>query len=216
MVVPAYAVLAIALGRVNFLLQPVPALEPAALEPRLRLRGVLGRAPGRRVLAVGPQHARLRRASRWGSASRSATRSPTTSRATPSARKTLLIVLLVIPFWVSYLLRMLAWIGLLAPDGYVNQILQRVGIAHPPDWLDGNAVLGDPGARLRLHPVLHPARVRGSRPDRPAARSRPRATSARPRSRVPARDAAAQPPERARRVARWSCCRCSATTTPTT
>ena len=29
--------------------------------------------------------------------------------------KTLLIVLLVIPFWVSYLLRMLAWIGLLSP-----------------------------------------------------------------------------------------------------
>ncbi len=36
--------------------------------------------------------------------------------------KTLLIMLLVIPFWVSYLLRMLAWIGLLASDGYVNQV----------------------------------------------------------------------------------------------
>jgi ABC-type spermidine/putrescine transport system permease subunit I len=52
--------------------------------------------------------------------------------------KTLLIVLLVIPFWVSYLLRMLAWIGLLSPDGYVNQILQWIGISHPPDWLNGN------------------------------------------------------------------------------
>ena len=48
-------------------------------------------------------------------------------------------MLLVIPFWVSYLLRMLAWIGLLSPDGYVNQILQSIGIAHPPDWLNGNA-----------------------------------------------------------------------------
>jgi spermidine/putrescine transport system permease protein len=53
--------------------------------------------------------------------------------------KTLLIVLLVIPFWVSYLLRMLAWIGLLSPDGYVNEILSWVGITHPPDWLNGNA-----------------------------------------------------------------------------
>ena len=35
--------------------------------------------------------------------------------------KTLLIVLLVIPFWISYLLRMLAWIGLLSPGGYVNR-----------------------------------------------------------------------------------------------
>jgi ABC-type spermidine/putrescine transport system permease subunit I len=52
--------------------------------------------------------------------------------------KTLLIVLLVIPFWVSYLLRMLAWIGLLSPGGYVNQILGDLGIANAPDWLNGN------------------------------------------------------------------------------
>jgi ABC-type spermidine/putrescine transport system permease subunit I len=48
-------------------------------------------------------------------------------------------VLLVIPFWVSYLLRMLAWIGLLSSDGYVNQFLQTIGLNHPPDWLNGNA-----------------------------------------------------------------------------
>ena len=53
--------------------------------------------------------------------------------------KTLLIVLLVIPFWVSYLLRMLAWIGLLSTDGYVNKLLIDIGIAHPPNWLNGNA-----------------------------------------------------------------------------
>ena len=35
-------------------------------------------------------------------------------------------------------MRMLAWIGLLAPDGYVNQVLGDVGIAHPPEWLNGN------------------------------------------------------------------------------
>jgi spermidine/putrescine transport system permease protein len=52
--------------------------------------------------------------------------------------KSLLIVLLVIPFWVSYLLRMLAWIGLLSPVGWVNSILQALGIHNPPDWLDGN------------------------------------------------------------------------------
>jgi spermidine/putrescine transport system permease protein len=53
--------------------------------------------------------------------------------------KAVLIVLLVIPFWVSYLLRMLAWIGLLSSDGYVNQLLTTLGIAHPPNWLNGNA-----------------------------------------------------------------------------
>src|SRR5947209_13012251 len=47
-------------------------------------------------------------------------------------------MLLVIPFWVSYLLRMLAWIGLLSTDGYVNKLLIDIGIAHPPNWLNGN------------------------------------------------------------------------------
>ncbi len=57
----------------------------------------------------------------------------------PKRSKTLLVVLLVIPFWVSYLLRMLAWIGLLSTDGYVNKLLIDIGIAHPPNWLNGNA-----------------------------------------------------------------------------
>ena len=49
-------------------------------------------------------------------------------------------ILLVIPFWVSYLMRMLAWIGLLLPDGLVNRTLLDVGIlSHPYGWLDGQA-----------------------------------------------------------------------------
>ena len=35
----------------------------------------------------------------------------------------LLLVLLVLPFWISYLMRMLAWVNLLQTDGYVNQVL---------------------------------------------------------------------------------------------
>lgn len=54
--------------------------------------------------------------------------------------KTLLLVLLIVPFWVSYLMRMLAWVGLLLPDGLVNRTLQDVGIlSHPYGWLDGQA-----------------------------------------------------------------------------
>jgi len=54
--------------------------------------------------------------------------------------KTLLLVLLIVPFWVSYLMRMLAWIGLLLPDGLVNRTLLDVGIlSHPYGWLDGQA-----------------------------------------------------------------------------
>src|SRR5579885_1672914 len=54
--------------------------------------------------------------------------------------KTLLLVLLIIPFWVSYLMRMLAWVGLLLPDGLVNRTLMDLGLlSHPYGWLDGQA-----------------------------------------------------------------------------
>jgi spermidine/putrescine transport system permease protein len=58
------------------------------------------------------------------------------------ARRTkgLLLVLLIVPFWVSYLMRMLAWIGLLLPDGLVNKTLMDVGILSAPhQWLQGQA-----------------------------------------------------------------------------
>jgi spermidine/putrescine transport system permease protein len=56
------------------------------------------------------------------------------------ARRTrgILLVLLVVPFWVSYLMRMLAWVGLLLPDGLVNRVLMDLGIiSQPRDWLGG-------------------------------------------------------------------------------
>ncbi len=53
--------------------------------------------------------------------------------------KSLLLVLLVLPFWVSYLMRMLAWVNLFAPSGYVNTVLEWTHlVTTPPDWLNGN------------------------------------------------------------------------------
>jgi putrescine transport system permease protein len=48
----------------------------------------------------------------------------------------LLLVLLLAPFWINYLMRMLAWVNLLSPDGYVNRMFALVGAA-PVDWLAG-------------------------------------------------------------------------------
>jgi spermidine/putrescine transport system permease protein len=137
-VVPAYAVLAIALGRVNFLFQPIPAWSPADWNPGFLSKAFSGSLPGgeywpavRNTLVYVATSMVLCFVIGYPVAyyvARHAKRS-----------KGLLITLLVIPFWVSYLLRMLAWIGLLDPDGYVNKILQAVGIASPPDWLNGNA-----------------------------------------------------------------------------
>jgi len=53
-------------------------------------------------------------------------------------RKALLLVLLIAPFFISYLMRMLAWINLLDTQGYVNKILTFLHITpHPIDWLGG-------------------------------------------------------------------------------
>ena len=52
--------------------------------------------------------------------------------------KTLLLVLLIAPFWISYLMRMLAWVNLLQDDGYVNQILTFFNVLDAPRaWLSG-------------------------------------------------------------------------------
>ena len=57
-----------------------------------------------------------------------------------SRTKSLLLILLILPFWISYLMRMLAWVNLLAPDGYVNRFLQFTHIiSQPYGWLDGRS-----------------------------------------------------------------------------
>ena len=53
-------------------------------------------------------------------------------------RKVLFLVLLIAPFWVSYMMRMLAWIGLLQTSGYINRALLDLGlISQPVNWLGG-------------------------------------------------------------------------------
>src|SRR5919199_881784 len=52
--------------------------------------------------------------------------------------RVLLLLLIIAPFWINYLMRMLAWVNLLTTDGYVNRILMFVGILDAPrEWLVG-------------------------------------------------------------------------------
>ena len=46
-------------------------------------------------------------------------------------------MLIIAPFWINYLMRMLAWTNLLEPDGYVNDILMGLGVIDEPrsGWL---------------------------------------------------------------------------------
>ena len=55
-----------------------------------------------------------------------------------SRRKALFLVLLLAPFWVSYMMRMLAWVNLLEADGLVNRVLAGAGLLGEPfPWLAG-------------------------------------------------------------------------------
>jgi putrescine transport system permease protein len=46
--------------------------------------------------------------------------------------KNLLLMLIILPFWTSFLLRVYAWIGLLKSNGVINNVLLALGVIHAP------------------------------------------------------------------------------------
>lgn len=134
-VVPFYAVLAVAMGRIDpIVLRPVPEWNPLRWDPSPfgsvlsdLFTGALGRIALRTLvyvaiacalcLVIGYPVAYFvsRRVER---------------------RKGLWLLGLLAPFWVNYLMRMLAWVNLLSPDGLVNRILEAMGAPGQP-WLEG-------------------------------------------------------------------------------
>jgi putrescine transport system permease protein len=53
------------------------------------------------------------------------------ARASPTWRNVLLM-LVILPFWTSFLLRVYAWIGLLKSNGVINNVLMALGIIDQP------------------------------------------------------------------------------------
>ncbi|MDB5891982.1 MAG: putrescine transporter permease PotH [Polaromonas sp.] len=53
------------------------------------------------------------------------------ARARPSIRPALLMMVML-PFWTSFLLRVYAWKGILADEGMVNNVLLWLGVIHEP------------------------------------------------------------------------------------
>lgn len=52
-------------------------------------------------------------------------------RSTPT-RKNILLMLIILPFWTSFLLRVYAWMGLLADQGTINNLLISLGLIDQP------------------------------------------------------------------------------------
>ncbi len=58
------------------------------------------------------------------------------ARAAPR-RRPLLLMLVVLPFWTSFLIRVYAWMGLLSENGLLNQFLRWTGLAEHPGTMLG-------------------------------------------------------------------------------
>ena len=52
-------------------------------------------------------------------------------------RRPLLLMLVVLPFWTSFLIRIYAWMGLLADNGLIEQFLRWTGLATNPGTILG-------------------------------------------------------------------------------
>ena len=56
---------------------------------------------------------------------------------TDPRRRPLLLMLVVLPFWTSFLIRIYAWMGLLADNGLIEQFLRWSGLASNPGTILG-------------------------------------------------------------------------------
>ena len=50
----------------------------------------------------------------------------------PATLRPTLLMLVILPFWTSFLIRVYAWIGILKPEGLLNQLLLSTGVINEP------------------------------------------------------------------------------------
>lgn len=53
-------------------------------------------------------------------------------------RRVLMLLLIIAPFWVNYLMRMLAWVNLLSPSGLFSRFMGIFGVHY--NWLNGSPI----------------------------------------------------------------------------
>jgi ABC-type spermidine/putrescine transport system permease subunit I len=143
-----YAIIAVGLGNVTTLFEPVPHWNPLDWNVGYLWQAVQDVVPGgvnwpvflRTVLYIAAAmvlslvigypvaYYAARHAGRWSG---------------------LVLVLLVLPFWISYIMRMFAWTNLLATDGYaskglnalgIDSLFDSLGLMDGSDWLGGQPI----------------------------------------------------------------------------
>jgi len=140
-VLPFYTIVSIAFGTVDVFRNPLPVWQPWYWSAQY-LTGVLGKIFGANAF-LRPTYVRTL----WYVVAASAICLVVAYAVAyyvaryAGKRKTMFLILLISPFWISYLMRMLAWVNLLESDGYVNRVLQLLHlIPHPYPWLEGRSI----------------------------------------------------------------------------
>ncbi|WP_320200883.1 ABC transporter permease [Agrobacterium sp. rho-13.3] len=54
----------------------------------------------------------------------------------PSTIRPMLVMLVVLPFWTSFLIRVYAWIGILKPEGLLTVLFQTIGLLGPDEQVN--------------------------------------------------------------------------------
>jgi putrescine transport system permease protein len=137
--VPFYAVIGVAFGGVDPIFQAaVPSWNPANWNYAVLGATLVGFLPGNQYWDVFVRTVAYVALALTGSL---LIGYPVAYYISRHARRTkmILIALIVLPFWVSYMMRMLAWVNLFSPNGFVNKFLLWTNLVDtPPDWLGGN------------------------------------------------------------------------------
>jgi spermidine/putrescine transport system permease protein len=126
---PLYAVVGVAFGNVDpVLLQPIPAWNPADWNTTWITHVLHELAPGGIFWDVALRTCEYVALALAGCILIGYPVAYYVARHA-SRTKSLLLILLVLPFWISYLMRMLAWINMLSPGGYGLRFLSDTGIS---------------------------------------------------------------------------------------
>jgi ABC-type spermidine/putrescine transport system permease subunit I len=135
--VPFYAVMAVAFsGRINIFGEPIPAWNPLDWQ-FATFNEVLSESVSGTYQEVWIRTAFY---SFWALAICAVVGYPVAYYTARLAgkRRGLVLALILAPWWINYITRMLAWVNLLQDDGYVNKFLGIFGVA-PVSWLSGNS-----------------------------------------------------------------------------
>jgi ABC-type spermidine/putrescine transport system permease subunit I len=135
--VPFYAVMAVAFsGSINIFGEPIPAWNPLDWQ-FATFRSVLSESISGTYQAVWIRTALY---SFWALVICVGLGYPVAYYTARLAgkRRGMILALILAPWWINYITRMLAWVNLLQDDGYVNKFLGIFNIA-PHSWLNGSS-----------------------------------------------------------------------------